>query len=202
MTILFILEKFSHVKRILELYNNNLERDKWGNNKGYIIYLNNKYIFVPCVGSMHVLNNMHTLVKEYNVDLVIRVGTCGIMSLNVSLGQVVLVKKTINKDAISERYFPNDKPIVCSKFVDQIKNSLGIESKTAYTVDVLWDKPDKRADVVDMESSALYCYGNHNNVDCISISVCRDNSTGALSREKTEDTIRKVVQAILKMFEG
>lgn len=201
MIILLILEKYSHIKKILEVYNSSTEKDQWGNNKGYIVQLRNRYVFVPCVGSLHTLNTIYSLVKEYKVDVVIRIGTCGVLSSDITLGQVIVVEKSINKDALSEKYFSDEKPIISSKYVDQLRNSIGGEFRTTYTVDVLWEKPNKCADVVDMETSALYCFGQHNGLDSVSVSVCRDNKDGRISNGMLETTIIKTVQSIVNMFE-
>ena len=201
MTILFMFEKYTHIKRILELYNDIVKQDQWGNKKGHVIQLHNTYVFVPCVGCMHVLNNLYTLVEAYQIDCVIRVGTCGVLSDKIALGEVVIIEKSINKDALSEKFFPNIEPKVSIGISRKIQDCIEIKLKTTYTIDVLWEKPDKSADVVDMETSALYCYGRKNDLECVSISVCRDSSAGRITKEMMERTIKETVQSIINMFE-
>ena len=203
MRIALIYEKYSQILDICKKLdiNSNKKNDDYGGLIGHVIHKKNEYLLVPCVGCMHVHNTLYCLNKKYGVDYFIRIGTCGVLKDDLQLGKSVLIDRAINKDAISEKYFPKIVPQATEPLFSLIKEEMSLDIISTYTVDITWERARSGADVVDMETSALYAYSQSNGLQAISISVCRDNNSERISMEKCNDAVYENTLKVLDIME-
>lgn len=205
MQIALIYERYSQILDICKLYGVNKERkDDYGGLVGHVLHLKNDYLMVPCVGCMHMYNTLYCLHRKYGFEIFIRIGTCGVLDKKISLGSTILVEKAINRDALSEKYFSDVKPIATEYLFSYIEKHMKLPVFNTYTIDVTWETAKGSAATVDMETSALYSYANKNNLQAVSISVARDNKEGRIKNESwhilIEDNTQKVIDILEECY--
>lgn len=201
MNILIIYEHLSHVKALCSQLSAEPQFDNRRHLIGYMVKKNNNYLLSSCVGCMHLLNTLHIISKHFKFECCLRLGTCGIINPALKLGQFSLIDYCTNKDALSAKYYSNISPeanqSLKEKFCQLIPNI-----SRSHTKDLIWEVPEQHADTVDMESSALYCYCNYNNIKALSISLHRDNEANCLSPELVLNKIQKLTMEIIADFEN
>ncbi len=114
----------------------------------------------------------YELYNEYDVELIIRVGTCGIYDENINLGDLVIVDKVCTDSAWPKLFDQDpDKPLKTESSLIELASSLAKQKQLNYhigeilTSDVFYDLninkwrryADKKVLGVEMESYALYC---------------------------------------------
>lgn len=166
---------------------------------------------------------VHELIKEYGVNNLIRVGTCGCIQKNMNLGQVLLAigagtdSATNNMTFSGLQYAPTANYHLLAKAYQAAK-SMGISCVVGniYSTDLFYlDDPDRYQAwiqhgvlAVDMETSALYTLAARSQVNALSILTVSDNIiTGALStarerQEKFIDMMKVALEAAQSMKTG
>lgn len=200
MKCVLLFEKYTQIRRIVEQYNSNIKKDKWGGLIGESIALKNEYLMTPCVGSMHVLNTVYILATKYGYTNFVRIGSCGVRNDEIELGDVLIHDACLNKDAISEKYFPKSACIPTEKLYKKMM-TLNFKACSVYTMDVSWERINTNADVVDMETTALYSLVNELRAEAVSISVARDNPMSRISTETLSDIILRTTMNIIDVIE-
>jgi len=203
MNVAIILEKFSHVKSMGEYFKTNVKNNKFNDFLGYVYEKSNKYFFVHSIGCMHTLNIMHCLHTKYSVDTFVRIGSCGFNEkCNLSLGEVVLVDKANNLDAISKYHLSGANPSASKKLKKLFVEKLNLNIKNCFTIDVIWQIAPCEEAVVDMETSALYAYADDRKIDAISLSIARDDENSRISVQKQAELIRDLCIEVISILEN
>lgn len=202
MQIALIYEKYSQILKIKDMYGcDEKKEDGYGGLVGHVIELKNKYILVPCVGCMHIYNTIHCLHQKYGIDVFIRIGSCGVLSDEIDLGSILLIKEAMNKDALSAKYFSDIEPVADMELLSFFKKHLDYPISNTFTIDVVWEKACGSVSTVDMETAALYCYSNKNCLHAVSISVARDNKNGRIENQELNDLIKDSTRKMINLLE-
>lgn len=201
MRIAIIFEKYSLLLKVAEYFDAFAEKNTSNAFAGYCFKKTHEYFLFHCVGCSHTHNTLHLVNAKKKIDVVVRIGTCGVTDTRFELGDVLLVGKSINQDAISKKYFSDVIPQADKKLLNYIADSLLFKIVDVYTVDAIWEKPPQGTSIIDMETSALYSYCNYHKLKALSISVCRDNTKKHLKNEEVNDILISTIKSVLNTLE-
>lgn len=142
----------------------------------------------------------YELFNFYEVEKIIRVGTCGSLKENINLNDILLAEKSytnsnitleFNKEIKNEVY-SND--LLNEKVLSACKiNNIEIKKANIYTTDAFYKNDyDYSFDAVEMETFMLLYLANHFKKEATSIltvsdSIISKDSLSSLEREKTLD---------------
>jgi uridine phosphorylase len=153
-----------------------------------------------------------------NVSQIIRLGTCGAVSPNLNVGDIILVDAAIRGEGTSKCYIEESFPAVASfELLEMIKNSMrarGVSFKIGHvwTTDGRFVERDdlmerySEAGVlgVDMESSALYVVSKLKGISALSINLVTDKpildvgkAVKGVARRSVEGKIMPVCKVVL-----
>jgi purine-nucleoside phosphorylase len=159
---------------------------------------------------------VHEMVTEYNVDTLMRVGTCGAMQPFLKVGDIVLPMSSSTNSHINKLRFSGMDYAPTASFdlllkAYQESKKRGAEvyvggmfaSDTFYNDDPDWWKiwADYGALVCEMETSGLYTLGAKFKVDALSILTVSDSlvtgeTSSAKQREKGFNTMAEIALEI------
>lgn len=169
---------------------------------GHYVRKKHEFFFTSSLGCMHTLNTAYLLQHKYGICMFIRLGTCGIINPKLSLGEKLLMGRSLNLDAISEKYIPTKMPEASPLLKSLISCYLGYKIVDACTMDVVWASQPENADVIDMETSALYAYANFFNVQAASISIARDDKVNRIGKARQDDLLFQVTNEVINLLES
>jgi purine-nucleoside phosphorylase len=159
---------------------------------------------------------IHELINEYKVTCIIRVGTCGAIQKNSSLGQVILATESGTDSSVVTQYLTpslrnsqaDSSLINQAKEIAQTEN-IPITTGSVFSTDLFYSEDPHRYEqvikdgvlAVDMETSMLYAMSAYFNVRSISLLTVSDNIiTGkALSAEDREKHTTDMIKLALKI---
>lgn len=153
---------------------------------GYTGSHNKKSVSVQSVGmgipSMLIYGT--EMIRDYYAKTVIRVGTCGIFSKDLALGDFVVADSAFTDSAAlgdQETYHPDTQLLQRAKDLGQ-KHKLDLRSGPVYTTDTFYDDSSKwksfaqrGAIAVEMETAALYHLGTEEKICTLSVLLVTDS---------------------------
>lgn len=133
-----------------------------------------------------VCEELHALgAKEFYLT-----GVCGRLTDNMNEGETMIASKAIREEGTSQHYLPvpADRHIVCSYTVgmEKLAQTLHIKAGTFVTTDAPYRETAVKCDLwrtegahmIDMETSALYAFGNFYNIQTYAFGVAADSLAG------------------------
>ncbi|WP_420316139.1 purine-nucleoside phosphorylase [Ekhidna sp.] len=130
------------------------------------------------------------LIKEYDVKTIIRVGTCGSLKREISLGEVILAMSANTDSNINRATFNgmNYSPVADFELLDKAYHqarelSIPVRVGGIFSTDFFYDENPDRYEVwanhgvlgVEMESAILYTLAARTNTRALSILTVSDN---------------------------
>lgn len=160
---------------------------------------------------------LHELIHSYNVECVMRLGTCGAIQSNLKLDQLILATEAYTDSAAVQSFLRNADPCKPSgelkSLAEKISKQLSIDllEGPLFSTDLFYSEDPHRYDQyiqrgvlgVDMETCLLYAMSAYYKIESIALLTVSDNIiTGAASsaeaREKNADEmIRLALEIIL-----
>ncbi len=179
---------------------------------GYTGYYNGQKISVQTsgMGQPSLSIYVNELITEYNVDTIIRIGTCGALQEQVEVNTVVL-----SLAAASEFQHFNISPScdydLLTSVISQLKNyNLTVSCGTTASVDNFYSIGDftdmcikNNVLAVDMETYALYFHAMRNKCKALTVNLVSDSLVSGNkckltnSQKIMSDTLEKMVIAVL-----
>ena len=153
------------------------------------------------------------LFNIYNVQTIIRVGSCGAIAKHLSIGDIV-VALTASTDSAMAKNFITDfqfSPCVTFNLLEKFKTHCPgcfIGGVTAndyfYQPNTNWWKDHQAMGVlaVDMETYMLYALANKFSKSCLSVNTVSDHLDGAqknLSPSERETSFTRMVESVLSL---
>lgn len=161
---------------------------------------------------------VNELMQEYGVKTLIRVGTCGGLSTDVKVRDVIIAMTSSTDSSLNRRLFNGDDYAPCADF-GLLKNAYdiacqkGLEVKVGgiYTSDQFYDKKSQLKQFADygvlgveMETTALYTLASRNKCKALTVLTVSDHvitgeETTALERQTTfNDMIEIALETAIK----
>lgn len=163
---------------------------------------------------------VHELIHGYQVKCIIRVGTCGALQKNLSLGDIVAATEAGTDSAVVSRFLPGlpkaDAVLLSLATETARELKMTLRLGPLFSTDLFYSEDNSRYEKsvtngvlgVDMETSMLYAMGARYGVQTLSLLTVSDNLlTGAESspeeREKqANDMMRLALKVIEQVSEG
>lgn len=153
----------------------------------------------------------HELYNSYNVDTIIRVGSCGGIAPQLKVGDVVVAMTAATDNAMTERLAPGFKISPCCDY-QMLQKYMKINSEAHvgqmvsndyfYQPDENWYKPLEKMGIlaVDMETHVLYSIANRFGKKALSVNTVSDHlSSGEqMSSMEREQGLGYMVETIFK----
>ena len=201
-------------KLIAEKYLNNYKLvNSVRNIYAYTGYYKNKLITVMAsgmgMGSMGIYS--YELYKFYDVDLIIRVGTCGTYYEDVNLFDIIVADKVVSdstfalvQNGYDKNYIESDNETV--KTIQKVAemNNLNIKIGQVYSTDVFYNdtelKLGKESLAVEMESFALFHNAKILNKKAACILTVSDNliTKEQATAEQRQNSFTKMIELALE----
>ena len=160
---------------------------------------------------------VHELTHSYEVNCIIRVGTCGALQADLALGDLVAATHALTDSAAVSRFLkegttPGADPGLMH-LADQVSKQLALPLRKGqlFSTDLFYSEDETRYNAVrmngtlgvDMETSMLYAMGDWYGFKALSILTVSDNLiTGAESppeeREKQANDMMRVALGVVK----
>lgn len=168
-------------------------------------------VFASGMGMPSIGIYSYELFKEYDVDNIIRVGTCGAYTKDLKLYDMVLVERSYSKSTYAEVQSGNLNHVLNSDYelnkkIEESAKELGydIHKGNIYSSDVFYNETDDYTDLrdiygclgVEMESFALFHNALHLGKHASCILTVSDNL-----ETKEETTSAERQNAFIKMIE-
>lgn len=147
---------------------------------------------------------INELMQEYGVKTLIRVGTCGAISPDVKVRDVIIAMTSSTDSSMNKKLFNGEDFAPCADFgllnhAYQIACQKGLEVKVGgiYTADQFYDKKSQLMQYADygvlgveMETTALYTLASRNKCKALTVLTVSDHiitgeETSALERQTT-----------------
>ena len=197
-----------------------LENPKLVNNirgvQGYTGTYKGKTVTVMASGMGNASMGIYSyeLFNNYNVDKIIRVGSCGANKAELKLGDIVITTKTYTNTNYANLYEKNIHELSCSKNLEElaIKKSKELNFNyylgCVYCTDTFYDDEnqaqimkDNNCIAVEMESASLYYNAQKLNKDAITICSVSDNlvTKEIMSAEKRETNFKNMITLALEI---
>lgn len=145
----------------------------------------------------------YELYKFYDVENIIRIGSCGSYLKDLDLYDIVIAESVYSKSTYAEDYKYNSKIVECSKYLLDKFNNKDIKIIRAHTSDTFYVDADiedivnnKKCSVVEMETFGLYFNAKMLNKNAIAIYTVSDN---LITKEETTSEERQ--NSFTKMIE-
>jgi len=153
----------------------------------------------------------HELFEEYNVENIIRVGSCGAISPNLIVGDIVVAMSSATDNAMTDNLAPGFRLSPCcdyymlekymrvdpSAYVGQM-----VSNDYFYQPNLDWFKPlrDMGILAVDMETHVLYSIANRFNKKALSINTVSDHleKNMSMSSEEREKGLGVMIENVLR----
>lgn len=159
---------------------------------------------------------LHELIHEYQVTCIIRIGTCGAIQKNITLGQVILATHAGTDSGVVKQYLastsknaPADESLFALANEKALLHSIPVITGPIFSTDLFYSEDPHRYDslvkagvlAVDMETSMLYAIARYFKVRSISLLTVSDNIvTGeALSAKDREQHTTDMVKLALQI---
>jgi purine-nucleoside phosphorylase len=154
---------------------------------------------------------VHELFKEYDVKNIIRVGSCGAISPNLTVGDIVVAMSSATDNAMTDNLAPGFRLSPCcdyymlekymrvdpSAYVGQM-----VSNDYFYQPNLEWFKPlrDMGILAVDMETHVLYSIANRFNKKALSINTVSDHleKNMSMSSEERERGLGVMIENVLR----
>jgi purine-nucleoside phosphorylase len=156
----------------------------------------------------------YELYNIYDVENIIRVGSCGGISANVKLGDIVVAMTASTDSNMTKNMLPGFQLCPCvnyglmKKFVDMIPNNVNyhIGSITSndyfYQLDSNWWKPMAEMGIlaVEMEAHVLYSLAMKYNKNALAVSTVSDHLAGGerMTSAQRETGFHEMVKIVLE----
>lgn len=149
----------------------------------------------------------HELYKDYNVDTIIRIGTCG--SYKRNLKDIILVDKAITSSTFTFEYNGViNTQITPHKLLNKLINETALEKKVnvingvVYTTDAFYHKPNNKEiefDGVEMETFALLHIANSFGKKATSVLSVSDiiGTSKSLNPIEKETGLKTMIELVL-----
>ena len=202
MKVAIIFEKYKYIKRYVEKNNYFQIKNQFGT-LGFTKQKKHDYLLSVCMGTSRVINQL-SIINKLKYDVIIRIGTCGIIGDQLNIGEFGIVSKGVNIDAISSCYLKGSLPLPSDNLNQYLKKHLTLIPVSVFTIDLLDQEIDTEADVVDMESTALLCFGHNYKIKTASISLTRDSlkdKSIILDSDIIIEKIEYITQRVISIFE-
>jgi purine-nucleoside phosphorylase len=150
---------------------------------------------------------VHELIHSYGVKRIIRVGTCGAIQSDISLGQVIVAEKAwTDSSVIMALMKSNDRVPANATLLNQVMQSssamnIPIRSGAVFSTDLFysdddpmrWNEPIQQGVLaVEMETAVVYALAKKNNIQALSILTVSDHilkgETASASDRETKTT--------------
>jgi len=156
----------------------------------------------------------HELFKFYDVDKIIRIGTCGTYEKDLNLGDIILCEKSITNTNYCNLYKDNITQIPSSKaLLDQVvkiakKENIKFSVGPIFCTDTFYAEADEEKFIkenkclgTEMESASLYYNAKTLNKQALAICSVSDNLTTGqkMSSEDREQNLGKMVKLALEL---
>jgi len=161
---------------------------------------------------------VHELTHSYGANFIIRIGTCGALQADLSLGDLVTVTHALTDSAAVSRFLSGPEPSHADagliRLAGQVAQTLGLPLRNGplFSTDLFYSEDNQRYDQsrmngvlgVDMETSMLYAMGAWYGFKALSILTVSDNLiTGAESsaeeREKQANDMMRVALGVARL---
>ena len=191
-------------KKIAETYLNNYKLVNTTRGMlGYTGYFNDKRITVMASGMGNASMGIYSyeLFKDYDVDYILRVGTCGVYSKDLHLFDLILVDNSYSNSSYGINLGYNDNNISSSKDFNKIieeyalKNGINILKANIHNTDTFYEKDYSEFSkyicvVVEMETFALFINAKVLNkkasaILTVSDSLVLNENMSSIDREKS-----------------
>lgn len=191
-------------KKIAETYLNNYKLVNTTRGMlGYTGYFNDKRITVMASGMGNASMGIYSyeLFKDYDVDYILRVGTCGVYSKDLHLFDLILVDNSYSNSSYGINLGYNDNNISSSKDFNKIieeyalKNSINILKANIHNTDTFYEKDYSEflkynCVGVEMETFALFINAKVLNkkasaILTVSDSLVLNENMSSIDREKS-----------------
>ena len=153
---------------------------------------------------------VHELYNSYNVDTIIRVGSCGGIAPQLTVGDIVVAMSAATDNAMTDNLVPGFRLSPCcdyhllSEYLKQnIEAYVGqmVSNDYFYQPDENWYKPLEKMGIlaVDMETHVLYSIANRFGKKALSVNTVSDHlSSGEqMSSMEREQGLGHMVETIL-----
>ena len=145
----------------------------------------------------------YELYKFYDVENIIRIGSCGAYIKDLNLYDIVIAKDAYTVSTYAKNYGYNDNLVECSKYLlDKFKDE-NIKIIRAHTSDTFYADADiddlvsnKKCSIVEMETFGLYFNAKMLNKNAIALYTVSDN---LITKEETTSEERQ--NSFTKMIE-
>ncbi|MGH1411292.1 MAG: purine-nucleoside phosphorylase [Mycoplasma sp.] len=153
----------------------------------------------------------YELFKFYDVEEIIRIGTCGTINKDVKIGDVVIGKKIMSNSSYAKDFANLDlhEIVVDKKYLECIKskkpNLKFVDifcSENFYTLDGV-TRNIKNADVVEMESFSLQAnafFLNRNAVTLLTVSDSLISKGNEFSKEERETKLNTMIELAFEIL--
>ena len=180
---------------------------------GYTGTYKGKKVSVQASGMGHASLGIyvHELYNFYNVKRIIRVGTCGGISKDVKVGDIVVAMTAFTDSSVSDNIVPGFRFSACCNFdllqrvTSEFKNAhVGAicSNDYFYQPDQNWWKPLKNVGVlsVDMETAMLYTIAMRFGKSAITVDQVSDHLAGGheYSSQERETGLDQLMKGVLQ----
>jgi purine-nucleoside phosphorylase len=158
---------------------------------------------------------LHELIRDYGVKRVIRVGTCGAIQQELSLGQIIIATTADTDSSAVQHYtvkqqLPTPNPILLRAATDLAPTlNISVQTGSIFSTDLFYTEDSHRYEeltrknvlAVDMETSMVYAMANYFAVESLSILTVSDNIlTGkALTAKDREQQTTEMLRFALEI---
>ena len=175
---------------------------------GYTGYYNDKKISVQAsgMGQPSLGIYAHELYNFYDVETIIRVGSCGALSKDIRVGDIVVAMTAMSDTGMTKNWSPNADYQLLKNFVDQdlLNCHVGtiFSADYFYNPDQYWWKPLAEAGVlaVEMEAHLLYTLAMRFSKKALAVSTVSDHlavTSKVMSSTERQESFNIMVEAVL-----
>ena len=157
---------------------------------------------------------VHELYNMYNVEKIVRVGSCGAISTKVNIGDIVVAMTASTDNAMTKDLLPGFTFCPCAdyemldsfvkKLDHKIKYHVGsiVSNDYFYHPNPDWWKPVKEVGIlaVEMEAHVLYSLANRFGKKALAVSTVSDHlskDTKAMTPKERETSFNDMIQNVL-----
>ena len=176
---------------------------------GYTGYYNDKKISVQAsgMGQPSLGIYAHELYNFYDVETIIRVGSCGALSKDIRVGDIVVAMTAMSDTGMTKNWSPNADYQLLKNFVDQdlLNCHVGtiFSADYFYNPDQYWWEPLAEAGVlaVEMEAHLLYTLAMRFSKKALAVSTVSDHlavTSKVMSSTERQSSFNDMITAVLK----
>ena len=177
---------------------------------GYTGYYNGTRVSVQASGMGQASLGIYTheLYNFYDVDTIIRVGSCGGMAENINVGDIVVAMTAHNESIVKPSNWPCANIELLNKIVDNIPEEqvhyVGpiVSTDQFYNVNKDWWKPlaDNGILAVEMEAHLLYTLAMRFGKKALAVSTVSDHLDGgdSMSAKERQSSFNDMVKTVLE----